>query len=560
METARSLDSCQIPTPTASLFVPFVTFVVQDFRGSNRSDMKPKDLLKLGYQPGPAIGVAIKLIPAAQRELGSARVKEDLAALLNNPAEFLDHSHFADLAQALIDHAAQQKTFTERAEPAPYRVWGQGLEAGSLDQMKNAVRLPVAVQGALMPDAHQGYGLPIGGVLATDNCVIPFGVGVDIACRMKLSILDIPARDITRLHRELCHALEHQTVFGTGGEHRKPLDHQVLEDDWSFAGIVQHVADKARRQLGTSGSGNHFVEFGILTVGEGSGFGVQGSGGEKKLEVSSGKREEANGFKVQGSEGESSNLEFAAPGSSSLNPEPRTLNPSFDLAAGQYLALLSHSGSRGAGAAIADHYSRLATHLHPELPPELRRLAWLDLDTDPGREYWMAMNLMGRYAHANHEMIHKLVAKALKAKMIAGVENHHNFAWKEMHGGREVIVHRKGATPAGAGVLGVIPGSMATPGYVVRGRGSAPSLFSASHGAGRQMSRTAAKEKFRWSGVRPILANAGVTLLSAGIDEVPGSYKDIHAVMSAQADLVEVIAQFDPKIVKMAPEGERAED
>jgi len=106
------------------------------------------------------------------------------------------------------------------------------------------------------------------------------------------------------------------------------------------------------------------------------------------------------------------------------------------------------------------------------------------------------------------------------------------------YNGKEVIVHRKGATPAGVGVLGVIPGSMATPGFVVRGRGNAPSLNSASHGAGRTMSRTAAKEKFRWSHVKPTLEAAGVTLLSAGIDEVPGSYKDIHTVMEAQADLV----------------------
>src|SRR5205823_6623252 len=186
---------------------------------------------------------------------------------------------------------------------------------------------------------------------------------------------------------------------------------------------------------------------------------------------------------------------------------------------GQYLALLSHSGSRGTGAAIADHYSKLAMSLHPELPPELRRLAWLDLDSDAGREYWAAMNLMGQYAHANHDIIHRKIAKALKADVIAGVENHHNFAWKEMHDGEELIVHRKGATPAGEGVLGVIPGSMATPGFVVRGRGSAPSLNSASHGAGRLMSRTAAREKFRWNQFKSILEDAGVKVLSAGIDE-----------------------------------------
>ena len=375
-----------------------------------------------------------------------------------------------------------------------------------------------------MPDAHQGSGLPIGGVLATDNAVIPYAVGVDIACRMKLSVLDIPAEDIDRVHDQLCRALERETVFGTGGQHKKPLEHDVLEEDWNVSPIVKHVFDKARAQLGTSGSGNHFVEFGILTVRD-------------------------NAVREGEAPSEPSEREMLA-----------GVRSHFNLPPGKYLALLSHSGSRGAGATIADHYSKLAMNLHPELPPELRRLAWLDLDSDPGREYWAAMNLMGQYAHANHELIHQRVARNLKAKVIAGVENHHNFAWKETHGGREVIVHRKGATPAGAGVLGVIPGSMATPGFVVRGKGSVPSLNSASHGAGRQMSRTAAKEKFRWAHVRPTLADAGVTLLSAGIDEVPGSYKNIHDVMSAQSDLVEILAQFDPKIVKMAPEGEQPED
>jgi tRNA-splicing ligase RtcB len=199
-------------------------------------------------------------------------------------------------------------------------------------------------------------------------------------------------------------------------------------------------------------------------------------------------------------------------------------------------------------------------NLHPELPPELKRLAWLDMDSQEGEEYWAAMNLMGRYAAANHEMIHRKVARALGAKVLTHVENHHNFAWKENHGGREVIVHRKGATPAGEGVLGVIPGSMATPGFVVRGKGNAESLESASHGAGRVMSRTAAREKFRWNHFKPMLEEAGVQLLSAGIDEAPGVYKDIHTVMAAQSDLVDIVARFDPKIVKMADAGEKPED
>ena len=159
---------------------------------------------------------------------------------------------------------------------------------------------------------------------------------------------------------------------------------------------------------------------------------------------------------------------------------------------------------------------------------------------------------MGEFAAANHEIIHRKLMRALKAQVLFQMENHHNFAWKETHGGREVVVHRKGATPAGRDVLGIIPGSMATPGFLVRGKGEPGSMNSAAHGAGRLMSRSEAKNRFAWSNVKKELDAAGVTILSAGIDEVPGAYKDIHTVMREQADLVEAVARFDPKIVKMA--------
>ena len=213
---------------------------------------------------------------------------------------------------------------------------------------------------------------------------------------------------------------------------------------------------------------------------------------------------------------------------------------------------------------MCDFYSKRAMARHEHLPKELKHLAWLSLDDADGQEYWAAMNLMGRYAAANHALIHHHIGRKLGAHRVLDIENHHNFAWKERHvvngEEREVIVHRKGATPAGAGVLGIIPGSMASPGYVVRGKGSPESLHSASHGAGRVMSRTKAMQSFTWSATKKLLAERGVELLSAGLDEVPGVYKDIHAVMAAQTDLVEVLGQFDPKLVKMCPAGDRAED
>jgi tRNA-splicing ligase RtcB len=262
--------------------------------------------------------------------------------------------------------------------PITYRQWGTDLDANALQQMENACQLPVSVAAALMPDAHVGYGLPIGGVLATDNAIIPYAVGVDIACRVKLTLLDLPLDWLRRHETDLIRAIEAETRFGIGSEFKNRRTHPVMDTDWSVSLVTQRFRDKAAAQLGTSGSGNHFVEFGEFTV-------------ENKQ----------------------------------LGLEP-----------GTYLALLSHSGSRGTGAQVCDHYSRLARSKHRDLPKELSYLAWLDLDSADGQEYWAAMNLMGQYASANHHLIHKHIARHLDAGVLLDIENHHNFAWKERHGGQ----------------------------------------------------------------------------------------------------------------------------
>jgi tRNA-splicing ligase RtcB len=141
--------------------------------------------------------------------------------------------------------------------------------------------------------------------------------------------------------------------------------------------------------------------------------------------------------------------------------------------------------------------------------------------------------------------------------VLSRIENHHNFAWKEKWRGRDVIVHRKGATPAGAGVMGIIPGSMATPGFLVRGRGEENSINSASHGAGRLMSRTQAVKTISRNDLKAVLQDHKVTLIGAGLDEAPMAYKDINMVMNAQQDLVQVVARFRPRIVRMAQDGRR---
>lgn len=460
--------------------------------------MKPKELKQLGISTGRAISATVAAIRVSG--LSGKAVRERIEKLAAEPQAFVDDPVWGEAARECA--AAQNVSFKPRKDSAPYRVFGSDIDSGAIAQMKNASMLPVAVRGALMPDAHVGYGLPIGGVLATENAVIPYAVGVDIACRMRLSIVDLPAEKFDSLRESLTKALLDRTTFGAGREQRHRVSHDITDDDWNATPQTRHVRVKAIKQLGTSGSGNHFVEWGLLEL----------------------------------------------------------PSPALGLEAGSYVALLSHSGSRGAGASIANHFSNLAMRMHPNLPTELKHLAWLSLDSQEGQQYWLAMELMGRYAAANHEIIHRLVTEAAGARVLASVENHHNFAWKEVHDGREVVVHRKGATPAGEGVLGVIPGSMASPAFVVRGRGDERSLRSASHGAGRLMSRTKARDSFRWPMIRPMLEKAGVTLLSAGIDENPNVYKDIHSVMAAQRDLVDVVARFDPKIVRMADEGEQPED
>jgi tRNA-splicing ligase RtcB (3'-phosphate/5'-hydroxy nucleic acid ligase) len=464
--------------------------------------MNTQDFLRLGVPLGEATRRATDFV--AKFILGGgdkARLREEVAAIVAQPSAFADDPLRGELAKALLEAPPPP-----RAEPVKYRQWGQGLEHEAVMQMERACLLPVAVAGALMADAHVGYGLPIGGVLATENAVIPYAVGVDIACRMKMTVLDLPLRDLEQKPDRLTRAIEAETRFGVGANFQQRRQHEVLDADWSASPITQQHKDRAWSQLGTSGSGNHFVEFGLFTA-------------HGRIE--------------------------------SLEP-------------GTYVALLSHSGSRGTGAAVCDHYSKLAFARFKDLPSELKRLAWLTLDSQEGQEYWAAMELMGRYAAANHALIHQHIAANLGAQVLLDLENHHNFAWKERHVidgvEREVIVHRKGATPAGQGVLGIIPGSMASPGFVVSGKGNAESLNSASHGAGRAMSRKAAHEKFNWKDVHHLLRERGVTLISAGLDEVPMAYKDIREVMAAQKDLVTVLGQFDPKLVKMAPSGERPED
>jgi len=454
-----------------------------------------QDLLNIGFPSGKPLGTALNIIHTYYTDLGKNHQLELLQDVLAAPEQYQLQATLAPLAQAIL---AQQEAapIALKEEQPPYAIYGAGnIQEGALQQMEIAMRLPVTHAGALMPDAHQGYGLPIGGVLATDNAVIPYGVGVDIGCRMTMSIYDIHKGYIEKHREQLKKILTDNTRFGFT-TFKRPRGHAVMDrPEFSEIPVVRELKDRAYQQLGTSGGGNHFVEFGTVDI--------------------------------QDAENE------------------------FNLPLGTYLAVLSHSGSRRLGANIAGYYTKVAMNAC-RLPQEAKHLAWLDLNTEAGQEYWLAMNLAGDYASACHHQIHERLAEALVEEPMAVIENHHNFAWKEKDAhGREYIVHRKGATPAGKGVLGIIPGSMATPGFLVRGKGEPSSLNSASHGAGRVMSRTQAKNTLSLPQVRKHLQKAGVEVIGSSLDEAPMVYKDIHQVMASQQALVEIVGTFHPKIVRM---------
>ena len=481
-----------------------------------------KDLIERGWPEGRPIGLALKAAEAL-REAGMDEdsILRELEATRADPTAVTHDSPLVPLARDLAREKARAEAFASqpadhlREEPLPHGVWGADLiEPNTTAQMENAMRLPISAGGALMPDAHLGYGLPVGGVLATEGAVIPWAVGVDIACRMRLSVFDVSPEVLEDRRDDLTEVLLRNTNFGAGSkfkEGRRP-EHEVLDDPaWEATPFLRDLKDTGYAQLGTSGSGNHFVEWGI--------FEALGKTGDVRAEPEEGVSEEG------------ASLAFV-PGR-------------------RYLALLSHSGSRGVGFKIANRYSKIAKDKHPRLAGSVADLSWLDLSSEEGEEYWLSMQLAGRFASANHAVIHDKVARAIGEGLLAKVENHHNFAWKETLDYTEVVVHRKGATPAGRGVMGVIPGSMGDPGYVVRGKGNPSSINSASHGAGRRMSRSAAFSSISEERWKEYLAEKGVTLIGGSVDEAPMAYKDIEAVVGLQGDLVDLVGRFTPKIVRM---------
>ena len=288
--------------------------------------MNKKQLVGLGV-PVDCVSDAIPCVQAAAKVRPKLEdPKKLIPKIVAAPEIYLSDANYGDLARSIIEFRKNDVPLTA----IDYQTWGTEIDANSFTQIENACRLPVSRAAALMPDAHSGYGLPIGGVLACENAIIPYGVGVDIACRMKMTVTDLPVETVLRNDksecRELDSALENGTVFGTGKGHKRRQEHRVFDEDWTVSAVTRENKDKAWAQLGSSGSGNHFVEWGLVTLNE----------------------------------------------------------PLGGLAQGQYVALLSHSGSRGAGAAVCRRYTELAMkQVSSRIRDDrhLKHLSWLQMET-----------------------------------------------------------------------------------------------------------------------------------------------------------------------------------
>lgn len=464
------------------------------------SNIKAKELSKLGFVDNKARSLAIEIIGKHSKHQLQEDIISTLQELQRHPENYKRDQVWGRLAEVLSPSSIEVSTYELRATSLPYYIYGEdNIDQLAKSQMEMAMRLPATISGALMSDGCAGYGLPIGGVLATtDDIVIPYAVGKDIGCRMSLTILDAGTDYFEKYHDRAVDALINNTAFGLDGVLPYKQYHQLFDkSEFRDIPILKKLREKAVRQLGSSGKGNHFVDICEVEIHSESAWRI---------------------------------------------PE------------GKYIGILSHSGSRGLGAAIADNYTAIAKETC-KLPRQAGPFAWLSLNTEAGQEYWKCMEIAGEYSAVNHECIHYNVAKALRLKALVNVSNHHNFAWREtLPDGREVIIHRKGATPAHLGELGIIPGSMATPGYVVSGKGCANSLFSASHGAGRLMSRLDAHNSISRYALKKYLTEHNVTLISGTTEEAPQAYKDIHAVMESQKELVNIEGAIIPRIVRMSEE------
>jgi len=384
------------------------------------------------------------------------------------------------------------------SERIPIKLWTDDIDSGALAQAKNLANLPFAFKWvSIMPDAHQGYGMPIGGVLATKDVIIPNAVGVDIGCGMcavKTSLTEIDRETLKKIMGEI------RKFVPVGFSHQKEKQDEDLMPN---RGITDHLKivgqeyQSALKQIGTLGGGNHFIEI------------------------------------QKGSDG--------------------------------FIWIMIHSGSRNLGFKVADYYNKLAVKLnekwHSKVPKEWE-LAFLPIDSEEAQDYIQEMSYCVDFALANRRLMMKRVMEVFLN--LNGLNNNsridfeqminiaHNYASLENHFGQDVWVHRKGATEAREGTIGIIPGSQGTASYIVEGKGNPESFMSCSHGAGRRMGRNQARKDLVLEDEVKALEDKGILHSIRGVkelDEAPSAYKDIHSVMKNQEDLVKVLVELKPLAV-----------
>lgn len=378
----------------------------------------------------------------------------------------------------------------------PIYSWCKKPDKGTIEQLINLAKLPFLFHHiGIMADGHPGYGMPIGGVAATHGVLMPYCVGNDIGCGMIAVCLDYRWENLTpelidRIMKETVRVIPH----GKGISHRQPQPWDKFDDAPEFPLYIKSVLDESRYQLGTLGSGNHFIEM---------------------------------------LKGDDSNV-----------------------------WLMIHSGSRNLGYQICNEFYQQSKRLNEmwkiKLPDP--RLSYLPIETKEGKHYFEMMNFALDYAKENRSRMMttfmSIACGMLKSSPIVQyvhndivfhkIDIHHNYAKFEGHLGKNVIVHRKGATPAFKDMLGIIPGSMSTPSYIVKGKGCRDSFCTVSHGAGRKYSRKYANGKFKQQENKNL---DGIWMNKYSPEEDQRCYKDIEEVMSSQSDLVDPVVKMEPLAV-----------
>ena len=380
--------------------------------------------------------------------------------------------------------------FEKKDDRLPIKIWLDNVEDGAMEQINNISRLPFAFRHiAIMPDCHQGYGMPIGGVLATKDYIIPNAVGVDISCGMRAVKTNMQYVNLDYLKRAMRKVREEIPV---GFKHNNNSNYDAMPEYYTDLFVIEEEYESASTQIGTLGGGNHFIEF----------------------------QRDTKGF----------------------------------------VWIMLHSGSRNLGYKVARYYNIIAKMLNEKWQSKVPKkwdLAFLPAESEEGQSYLDEMNYCVKFAKASRKVMMDKIKNIIntelgETKFEEDIDVTHNYARLENHFDKNVWIHRKGAISARLGEIGIIPGSMGTKSYIVEGLGNKESFESASHGAGRVMSRAKAIKELDLEEQKNILDKQGIIhgiRHQNDLDEAPFAYKNIKTVMENQKDLVKIVEELSPLVV-----------